>query len=175
MSLDLQRDGWNEWTGKEAMPLYPLVRVLLRCGAETVNEPDEFTWEIEGVGSDIVAWKPVEAVEVVTRTEVDPYGKDPHEPGAKLDAGKVKAGVLHDFSSALFDVARVGTYGAEKYTRGGWQSVPNARERYFDAMWRHLLASRHEAADKDTGLKHLAHAAWNILAVLELEARGPAA
>lgn len=172
MSFDLQLDGWNVWTGKEAMPLYPRVRVMLRDGDKLVDEPDNFTWEITGDDNDIIAWRPVDEV---NRAEVDPYGKYPHEPGAKLDAGKVKAGVLHDFSSALFDVACVGTYGAEKYTRGGWQSVPNARERYFDAMWRHLLAARHEAADKDTGLKHLAHAAWNILAVLELEARGPAA
>lgn len=108
----------------------------------------------------------------VKSTEADPFGKDPHQPGAKLDAGKVKAGVLHDFSKALFEVAEVGTYGAEKYTRGGWQNVPNAKERYFDALWRHLLASKHELVDKDTELKHLAHAAWNLLAVLELEARG---
>lgn len=104
--------------------------------------------------------------------EADPNGLDPHQPGAKLDAGKCKAAVLADFALALKAVADVGTYGADKYTRGGWQNVPDGVVRYSDALWRHLLAARHEPHDRDTGLKHLAHAAWNILAILELEARG---
>ena len=110
--------------------------------------------------------------DLLRNREWDPNGKHPNEPGAKLDAGKIKAGVLHDFSSALLEVANVGSYGAEKYTREGWRSVPNGRQRYFDALWRHLLASRYEAFDKESGLDHLAHAAWNLLAVLELEAHG---
>lgn len=74
MSFDLQRDGWNEWTGKEAMPLYPRVQVLLRCGAEAIDEPDEFTWDIDGSNDDIVAWKPVEAVEAVNPLDVQVGG-----------------------------------------------------------------------------------------------------
>lgn len=112
--------------------------------------------------------------ERLDRIERDPNGKDPHAPGAKLDAGKVKAGVLADFALALTEVAKVGTFGAEKYTRGGWQEVPNAVERYSDAMWRHLLKARHETNDPDSGLTHLSHAAWNALAVLELIKRGDA-
>lgn len=54
-------------------------------------------------------------------TESDPSGKNQHEPGAKLDAGKIKAGVLGQFARALLAVAEVGTHGQEKYTRGGWQ------------------------------------------------------
>lgn len=112
--------------------------------------------------------------ERLDRIERDPNGKDPHAPGAKLDAGKVKAGLLADFALALTEVAKVGTFGAEKYTRGGWQEVPNAVERYSDAMWRHLLKARHETNDPDSGLTHLSHAAWNALAVLELIKRGEA-
>ena len=121
-------------------------------------------WEKRRASDETVA-------DVANQAEVDPFGKDAREPGSKLDAGKVKAGVLHDFSGALFQIAQVGTYGAEKYSRGGWQHVPDAETRYFDAFWRHVLASRHEERDKDTGLKHLAHAAWNILAVLEISHR----
>lgn len=105
------------------------------------------------------------------RMEFDPHGKSPHEMGSKLDAGKCMAGVLSDFSYALNAVALIGTHGAEKYTRGGWQEVPEAQVRYFDAFWRHLLASRHEEMDKDSGLPHLAACAWNLLAILELQAR----
>jgi len=111
------------------------------------------------------AWKP-------DRTnEVDPHGKDPHQPGAKLDRGKIKAALIIDFALALQQVALVGTFGAEKYTRGGWQDVPDAEIRYTDAMWRHLLASRHEPLDKDSGLPHMSHALWNLLAVVELQNR----
>ena len=103
--------------------------------------------------------------------ETDPNGKSPHENGAKLDDGKTKASVLKDFSLALKAVAEVGTFGANKYTRGGWQSVPNGIERYEDAFWRHLLKERHTPLDKDSGLLHQAHLCWNILARLELTLR----
>lgn len=104
-------------------------------------------------------------------SERDPHGMDPHAPGAKLDEGKVKAGLLKLFSRALVEVARVGTFGAAKYTRGGWQHVPNGEERYEDAQWRHLLAEIQEPNDPDSGLPHLAHQAWNALARLELVLR----
>jgi len=104
-------------------------------------------------------------------SELDPTGRDAHAPGAKLDAGKVSASLLGDFSLALRAVAEVGTFGARKYTRGGWQTVPNGQERYSDAMWRHLLAERHEPNDADSGLAHAAHLAWNALARLELALR----
>lgn len=107
----------------------------------------------------------------VKKREQDPLGTDAHAPGAKLDAGKVLAGVLADFSLALLAVAEVGTHGAEKYSRGGWQSVPEGETRYKDADWRHLLKGRHEDRDPDSGLLHEAHRAWNVLAVLELKLR----
>lgn len=104
--------------------------------------------------------------------ESDPNGRDPHEPGAKLDAGKCLAGVLLDFGRALERVADVGTYGAHKYTRGGWQSVPDGRQRYTDALLRHLLKLGRQEYDPDTGLEEIAHVAWNALAILELKLRG---
>ena len=104
-------------------------------------------------------------------SEHDPTGRDPHAPGAKLDGGKILAGILSDFSLALQEVAKVGTFGAQKYSRGGWQEVPHGEQRYFDALWRHLLAERHEPVDKDSGLVHQAHLAWNALARLELMLR----
>lgn len=104
-------------------------------------------------------------------SECDPNGMMPHAPGAKLDHGKQKAAVLHDFALALKAVSDVGTFGAIKYSRGGWQHVPNGQERYHDALWRHLLTSRHEEIDPDSGLDHLAHLAWNALAILDLKLR----
>lgn len=100
----------------------------------------------------------------------DPLGKGQHESGAKLDAGKNRLDlVLGDFAQALWEVGRVGTYGANKYTDRGWLSVPNGRQRYGDALLRHyLLDKRGEIADRESGIDHLAHAAWNALAVLQL-------
>ncbi len=104
-------------------------------------------------------------------TELDPNGKGAHDAGSKLDAGKVFAGVIGDFGMALLAVADVGTFGAKKYTRHGWEVVPDGRARYTDAMWRHLLKEGQEPTDVDSGLLHEAHMAWNALARLELRLR----
>jgi hypothetical protein len=101
------------------------------------------------------------------RQEVDPNGIDQHKPGAKLDKGKPRVGlVLSGVSSALLAVSEVGTYGAQKYSDNGWIHVPQGAERYQDALLRHILANEH--CDPESGLLHAAHAAWNALAVLEL-------
>ena len=110
----------------------------------------------------------------MTSQERDPNGIDQHEAGAKMDEGKPLAGlVLGNFAHGLTYVVDVGTYGANKYTPCGWLEVPNGIERYKDAMWRHLLASNYEELDPQTGLTHLAHVGWNVLAILELQARRP--
>lgn len=98
---------------------------------------------------------------------------DPHSPGAKLDQGKNRLGlVLGDFARALQAVGEVGTYGAEKYSERGWMAVPDARARYTDALYRHLLAhAAGEHRDPESGLTHLSHAAWNILALNEFYLR----
>lgn len=105
--------------------------------------------------------------------ECDPHGTDAHTPGAKLDAGKPRVGlVLGAFASALMEVAKVGTMGAAKYTDDGWLSVPNGVSRYDDAGLRHTLKRlAGEELDPDSGLLHAAHEAWNALAVLELMLR----
>lgn len=105
--------------------------------------------------------------------ELDPHGKAPNEPGAKLDHGKNRLGlVLGDFARALQEVGKVGTFGAAKYTPSGWVTVPDGINRYHDALYRHLLAySRDDLRDKDSGLLHLSHACWNLLAMLDLTLR----
>lgn len=106
-------------------------------------------------------------------TESDPHGTNQHSPGAKLDAGKVRVGlVLGNFSRALWEVCRVGTFGANKYTDNGWLEVPDGKARYTDAGLRHYLkACMGESHDQDSGIAHLAHEAWNTLARLELALR----
>ena len=102
-----------------------------------------------------------------------PDGKAQHEPGAKLDAGKVRAGlVIGGFSRALHEVSKVGTYGANLYTPYGWIKVENGKERYTDAMLRHFLREEAgEERDPESSLPHAAHLAWNALARLDLMIR----
>ena len=105
--------------------------------------------------------------------ESDPTGRHAHESGAKLDDGKNRLGlVLGGFALALQEVGKVGTYGAKKYSDNGWMSVPDGQRRFLDAMLRHWAQEASgEQFDEDTKLTHLAHMAWNSLAVLELELR----
>jgi hypothetical protein len=105
--------------------------------------------------------------------EFDPTGLAANVPGAKLDAGKIRAWLcIAGFSRALMAVADVTTKGAAKYTPGGWQHVDDGESRYKEAMMRHLLAvGRGENIDADTGCMHMAQVAWNALAALELELR----
>jgi len=106
-------------------------------------------------------------------TEKDPLGISQHEAGAKLDHGKPMAGrLLGLFANALEEVSKVGTFGAAKYTEGGWIHVPDGFKRYEDAGMRHYL-KRHkgEEVDPDSGYLHLSHEAWNALAKLELYLR----
>lgn len=101
--------------------------------------------------------------------EEDPNGLSPHEAGAKLDSGKLLPElVLGGFALALLEVIKVGTYGASKYTPNGWKQVANPVQRYLEAAGRHRIARQTgEWSDAESGLPHLAHEIWNLLAVLQ--------
>lgn len=88
--------------------------------------------------------------------------------GMKFDGGKPRAAlVLGGFADALMEVSKVGTFGAWKYEPNNWKLVD--KERYEDALFRHLLQWQGgEFTDSESGLPHLAHAAWNVLAILQL-------
>ena len=98
---------------------------------------------------------------------------DLHVPGAKDDKTKPIAGELVlGFPRALEALVAVATYGANKYSRGGYLHVNNFDVRYLDAAMRHLLSyGRGDKTDKESGLPHLAHCLWNIAAILEMETR----
>lgn len=108
---------------------------------------------------------------ILTTNEKDPTGRNPHEPGAKLDQGKpcLYRGLIDYFPRAIEQVATVSTFGASKYAWKGWETVPDGVARYSDAMVRHLTKEgRGERVDPDSGLLHAAHTAWGALARLEL-------
>lgn len=97
------------------------------------------------------------------------------EPGYKADKNKPRLDlVLGDFANALWQVGEVGTFGADKYADSGWLEVDNAIERYSSAMLRHYLKYKAgEGFDEESGFSHLAHVAWNALAILELSKQIP--
>jgi hypothetical protein len=98
---------------------------------------------------------------------------DAHVPGAKLDAGKPQPLLIErDMANALAAVVEVATFGAKKYSPGGWLQVADGFNRYSDAEARHRnKRHRGETHDDDSKLLHLQHEAWNALAKLELYLR----
>lgn len=94
--------------------------------------------------------------------------------GMKYDGNKQIANVLfEDFPNALSAVVDIATFGAKKYKRNSWKTVPDAVIRYSDALVRHQLAmGKGERLDAESNLPHLAHFAWNALAILELSLTG---
>ena len=95
-----------------------------------------------------------------------------HLPGMKYDEGKPNLSlVFGGFNKALLDVGYIGTFGARKYTPNGWKEVDNLYERYSSALLRHMFAAMSSRVkdiyDNETGRLHLAHVAWNALALTE--------
>lgn len=106
-----------------------------------------------------------------TPIETDPFGKMHHEPGSKMDAGKVPIwqGAINYFPRAIAEVAKVSFFGAKKYAWKGWETVPDGVNRYSDAMGRHLIEEAEgRIVDPDSELLVASHTAWNALARLEL-------
>lgn len=97
---------------------------------------------------------------------------------AAIKAGLIsekKAGVKHDQGKLRYDLypldaykgcTEVLTFGANKYTPNGWKTVPDAQNRYYAALIRHLTAQKEHidnggkrlALDEESGLPHLDHA-----------------
>lgn len=82
------------------------------------------------------------------------------EAGVKDDAGKLFYELIP--TETMKGLAQILTFGANKYTRNGWQTVPDARERYTGALMRHFEAYRAgEILDPESGLPHIYHVICN--------------
>lgn len=91
--------------------------------------------------------------------------------GKKYDAGKSMVGtLLRVFPNALWGVGECIEFGTHKYPDpNNWKKVEGAKFRYLDSAIRHLLMHyKGVTYDSETGKLHLAHCAWNVLAILEL-------
>lgn len=99
----------------------------------------------------------------------DYYGMDlikTELKGIKTDAGKPEFRLIPQV--ALLEVAKVMTFGAQKYTPDNWRKVDNAHSRYIDAALRHInahLIGQHK--DPESDLNHLAHAVCSLMMAME--------
>ena len=88
--------------------------------------------------------------------------------GVKFDNDKPQWSLMQ--WKALSQVVDVLTYGAKKYAPDNWKKVPNARQRYIDAGFRHFTAyASGEKNDSETGKSHLAHAMCCLLFLLAFD------
>ena len=89
--------------------------------------------------------------------------------GHKDDSGKVRMELVHaDF---VEEVAKVLTFGAEKYDEWNWRKGFKW-SRVLGAAFRHLYAwARGEDKDAETGLSHLSHAACCLMFLIVFEKR----
>lgn len=121
-----------------------------------------------------------EQVEIAAEAEGVPIPENLKSPTAfKADSGKPRWSLLvRGAPRALEAVVRVLTFAVRPVQEGGkgyvphsWQRVPNGRERYEDALLRHLSAiHRGEESDPESGESHWAHVATNALFLAELHA-----
>lgn len=81
------------------------------------------------------------------------------QKGLKYDNGKLRMDLIPP--TALESLARVLTYGANKYADNSWQGVePN---RYIAALMRHLteFMKDNNSRDSESGLLHIEHILCN--------------
>lgn len=98
---------------------------------------------------------------------------NPEVSGIKADQGKPRLGlVLVEVPHAFEKLGTLLGFGADKYSVGNWDKVPEGEMRYLDALMRHLTQHhRGEKVDPESGELHLAHAAVNIMFLLDKELR----
>lgn len=90
--------------------------------------------------------------------------------GLRYNTGKPRYSLLPEaWTRAL---AEVTTRGADKYEDRNWERGMNP-DFMVDSLSRHLAAYRRgERFDPESGNHHLAHAAWNALALMTYDIRG---
>jgi hypothetical protein len=90
--------------------------------------------------------------------------------GTKYDEGKPRYDLLP--AEALEQIVNVYTYGVGKYDAHNWRKGMSL-SRLFSASMRHLWAFwRGEDIDRESGLYHLAHAAFSVCGMLQFVLEG---
>lgn len=104
------------------------------------------------------------------RPVLDILKVEEHIAGVKLDAGKLRHDLLPP--DALNEVARIFTFGAEKYAARNWEKGMDWG-RVYAAQQRHMMAFwGGEMYDPETGMLHTAHATFGTLVLTAYSLRG---
>ena len=82
--------------------------------------------------------------------------------------GKPELDYILEFPKTLICIANVMSQGATKYSVDNWKKGGKPNSEYYSACLRHLLRARKEEVDKESGQYHIAHAIWNLMAMMEL-------
>jgi hypothetical protein len=86
--------------------------------------------------------------------------------GVKYDGEKPRMHLLPP--KAVLEVAKVLTFGAQKYDEDNWKKLENLQSRYTSAALRHIFAGMTgENLDEESGFYHEAHAICCLLFKLE--------
>lgn len=90
--------------------------------------------------------------------------------GKKYDSGKPMVGTAFKiFANSLLGIGACIEFGTHKYPKSdNWKLVEDGISRYTNSLMRHL--AKHfsgQEKDSETGLPHLFHAGWNMLAIIE--------
>lgn len=97
----------------------------------------------------------------------------PKKEASRMNAGKAEWDYIFDFPTAVEAFCRVKELGAIKYERDNWKAGGKPDREYISAVGRHISAFKQgETFATDTGCLHLAHAMWNVMALIELNYPG---
>ncbi len=122
--------------------------------------PDDIKWTRETINMIPNQYEELKSISIKLINEIN-------NVGIKYDQGKPRVSLLS--SIALLEVAKVATFGANKYQDHNWRKAFKW-SRLLDAALRHILAyNGGNRIDEESGLSHLNHAAWNLLALIEFE------
>lgn len=90
------------------------------------------------------------------------------ETAGRFSAGKIRHDLIAPW--ALNELAKVYTYGTQKYDDDNWWKGLKWKRDVFGCITRHIWKwMRGEKYDDESGVHHLAHAAWNCFALMSYE------
>lgn len=131
---------------------------------------DRMQMSEEAYAQHLIAKAKTNPHEAVYRGTGTPEQNTKDMPEIKLDEGKLRYDLLPPL--ALDSLVKVYTYGCQKYAPRQWEGGMSW-SRVFAALMRHCWNwFRGENVDQESGLPHMAHAAWGCIALLEYGLRG---
>lgn len=88
--------------------------------------------------------------------------------GQKFDTEKPRMDLIPPWMEE--EVAKVLTFGAQKYGPENWRTLENLEKRYIAAALRHINAlKKGEQLDGESGLSHAAHAVCCLMFLGEIQ------